>query len=78
MGNGDLLPMDVINSIVFAISGGALQKQFAPLSTDAKISYLENALKDYGITRGDAENILKVRSIEVCCVFSVVVKKWKK
>lgn len=59
MGNGDLLPQDVINSVAFAISGGVLQKQFAPLSTESKVAFIENALKDYGVTKTDAERILK-------------------
>ena len=59
LNNGDLLPQDVINSVAFAISGGVLQKQFAPLATEAKIGYLESALKEYGVTRADAERILK-------------------
>ena len=57
MGNGDLLPMDVINSIVFAISGGL--QQFAHLSTESKKMLIQDTFKDYGITRADAENILK-------------------
>lgn len=59
LGNGDLLPMDVINSIAFAISGGVLQKQFTPLSTEAKVSFIEKALKEYGVTKVEAERILK-------------------
>ena len=59
LNNGDLLPQDVINSVAFAISGGVLQKQFAPLATEAKIGYLESALKEYGVTRADAERILQ-------------------
>lgn len=59
MGNGTLSKMEVINSIVFAISGGAFQKQFAPLSTETKIQFLMDNFKEYGITHADAENILK-------------------
>ena len=59
MGNGDLLPMDVINSIAFAISGGVIQKQFLHLSTESKVMFIQETFKDYGITRADAQNILK-------------------
>ena len=59
MGNGNLLPMDVINSIAFAISGGVIQKQFLHLSTESKVMFIQETFKDYGITRADAQNILK-------------------
>lgn len=59
LGNGDLLSQDVINSIAFAISGGVLQRQFAPLSTEAKVSFIQNLLKEYGINKVEAERILK-------------------
>lgn len=59
MGNGTLTKTEVINSIIFAISGGTLQKQFAPLSTETKIAFLMDNFKDYGITYADAVNILK-------------------
>ena len=59
MGNGDLLPQDVINSIAFAISGGVIQKQFLHLSTESKIMFIQETFKDYGITRADAQNVLK-------------------
>ena len=59
LGNGEVLKQDVINSIAFAISGGVLQKQFAPLSTQAKVSFIESALKEYGINKVEAERILK-------------------
>lgn len=59
MNNGDLLPIDVINSITFAISGGVLQKQFQHLNTESKIKYIHDTFKEYGISEGDAKNILK-------------------
>lgn len=59
MGNGDLLPQDVIMSIGFALSGGVLQKQFMPLTTDAKVKFLQDAFKDVALSRDDALNILK-------------------
>lgn len=59
MNNGDVLPIDVINSITFAISGGVLQKQFQHLNTESKIKYIHDTFKEYGISEGDAKNILK-------------------
>ena len=59
MNNGDLQMQDWLSSIAFAISGGVLQKQFAPLTTEAKVQYLCDAFKDYGVTPNDAINILK-------------------
>ena len=59
MNNGDLQLQDWISSIAFAISGGVLQKQFAPLTTAEKVQYLCDAFKDYGVTPNDAINILK-------------------
>lgn len=59
MGNGDVTKQDWINSVAFAISGGVLQKQFAHLNTDSKVKYIHDAFKEYGVTKEDAQNILK-------------------
>ena len=59
MNNGDLLPQDVIMSIGFALSGGVFQKQFMPLTTDAKVKFLQDAFRDVELSREDALNILK-------------------
>ena len=59
MSNGDIQMQDWISSIAFAISGGVLQKQFAHLTTEAKVQYLCDAFKDYGVTAKDAKNILQ-------------------
>lgn len=59
MGNGDLTQQDWFMSVGFALSGGVLQKQFAPLSTDAKIKYLQDAFKEINISKEEARNILK-------------------
>ena len=45
MGNGELMTQDWINSVAFAISGGVLQNH--------------DAFKEYGVTREQAQNILK-------------------
>lgn len=59
LGNGDVTKQDWIMSVGFALSGGVLQKQFAPLSTDAKVKYIKDAFKELNITQADARNILK-------------------
>ena len=59
MGNGDVTKQDWINSVAFAISGGVLQKQFAHLNTESKIKYIHDAFKEYGVTKQEAQNILK-------------------
>ena len=59
MGNGDLTAIDWINSVAFAIMGGTLQKQFASLTTESKITYLQNAFKDIGVSREEAARILQ-------------------
>lgn len=59
MGNGDVTKQDWINSVAFAISGGVLQKQFAHLNTESKVKYIHDAFKEYGVTKEEAQNILK-------------------
>lgn len=59
MGNGDVTTQDWINSVAFAISGGVLQKQFAHLNTESKVKYIHDAFKEYGVTKEEAQNILK-------------------
>lgn len=59
LGNGDLQTQDWANSLLFAINGSVLQKQFAPLSKEGKADFLMNAFKDYGMTKNDAFNVLK-------------------
>lgn len=59
MGNGDLTKQDWIMSVGFALSGGVLQKQFAPLSKEAKVKYIQDAFKDMHISKEEALNILK-------------------
>lgn len=59
MGNGDVTKQDWINSVAFAISGGVLQKQFAHLDTESKVKYIHDAFKEYGVTKEEAQNILK-------------------
>lgn len=59
MGNGDLTKQDWIMSVGTALSGGVLQKQFAPLSTEAKVKYLQDAFKEINISKEEAQNILK-------------------
>ncbi|MBR5296401.1 MAG: hypothetical protein IKU29_00840, partial [Parabacteroides sp.] len=54
-----LLSQDVVMSIGFALSGGVLQKQFMPLSTDAKVKFLQDAFKDVNLSHDDALKILK-------------------
>src|SRR5699024_2234548 len=50
LGNGDVTKQDWIMSVGFALSGGVLQKQFAPLSKAEKVQYLQDAFKDIKIT----------------------------
>lgn len=59
MGNGDVTKQDWVNSVAFAISGGVLQKQFAHLNTESKVKYIHDAFKEYGVTKEEAQNILK-------------------
>lgn len=59
MDNGDVSSQDWINSVAFAISGGVLQKQFAHLNTASKVKYIHDAFKEYGVTKEEAQNILK-------------------
>lgn len=59
MGNGDVTKQDWINSVAFAISGGVLQKQFAHLNTESKVKYIHDAFKEYGVTKEEAQSILK-------------------
>lgn len=59
MGQEGFQVMDVASSIMFAISGTVFQKQFMSLSTESKKMFLQDAFKDFGITRTDAERILK-------------------
>lgn len=59
MDNGDLTAQDWITSIAFAISGGVLQKQFAHLDTESKVKYIHDAFKKYGVTKEEAQKILK-------------------
>lgn len=58
MGNGGLQKQDWIMSVGFALSGGALQKQFASMSTEAKAKYLQKAFKDINLSKFEAYNIL--------------------
>ena len=50
---------DWIFSAAFALQGGYIQKQFASMNTNQKVSYLQNALKDIGITKEDAALLAK-------------------
>lgn len=60
MNNGDLLPMDVINSIAFALMGGVVQKDIAKLNGDVdKIDFILKEFKEFGVTEADAKNILQ-------------------
>lgn len=59
MGNGNVTTQDWINSVAFAISGGVLQKQFAHLNTESKVKYIHDAFKEYGVSKEEAQNILK-------------------
>lgn len=59
LGNGDLTDQDWFMSVGFALSGGVLQKQFASLSNEAKVKYIQNAFKDIHISNNEAMNILK-------------------
>jgi hypothetical protein len=60
MNNGELLTMDVINSIVFAVMGGYVQKDFAKLKGNKdKIEIILKEFEQFGITREEANNILK-------------------
>jgi len=59
MGNGDLLLADWINSVLFAVNGGVLQKQFAPLSNPEKVNFIMDKFKEFEITKDDAYRILQ-------------------
>lgn len=59
LNNGELQTQDWVNSLMFAINGGVLQKQFMPLTKDAKADFLVNAFKDYGMAKDEAFNVLK-------------------
>ena len=60
MNNGELLTMDVINSIVFAVMGGYVQKDFAKLKGNKdKIEIILKEFEQFGITREEANNVLK-------------------
>lgn len=59
LGNGDLTNQDWFMSVGFALSGGILQKQFASLSNEAKVKYIQNAFQDIHISSDEALNILK-------------------
>lgn len=59
LGNGDVTSTDWINSVAFAFSGSVLQKQFKHLNTESKVKYIHDAFKEYGVTRDDAQNILR-------------------
>ncbi|MBO5738453.1 hypothetical protein J6R97_03850 [bacterium] len=60
MNNGELLTMDIINSIVFALMGGYVQKDFARLMGNKdKIEVILREFEQFGITRTEANNILK-------------------
>lgn len=50
---------DWILSAAFALQGGYVQKQFAVMNTNQKVSFLQNALKDIGITKEDAMLLAK-------------------
>lgn len=52
------IPQQVIMSIAFALCGGTIQKQFMPLSTEAKVKHLKIALKEFEISDADAMRIL--------------------
>ena len=60
MNNGDLLPMDVVNSIAFALMGGVVQKDIARLNGNVdKIDFILKEFKEFGVTEADAKNILQ-------------------
>ena len=59
MDNGDVTKQDWLMSVGFALSGGVLQKQFKHLNTETKVKYIQDAFKEYGVTKDDAANILK-------------------
>lgn len=59
LGNGDLTNQDWFMSVGFALSGGILQKQFASLSNEAKVKYIQDAFKEIHISSDEAMNILK-------------------
>ena len=59
MDNGDVTKQDWLMSVGFALSGGVLQKQFKHLNTETKVKYIQDAFKEYGVTKEDAVNILK-------------------
>lgn len=55
----NLTSQDWIMSVGFALSGGVLQKQFAPLSKEAKIKFLQDNFKEINLSKEDASMVLK-------------------
>ncbi len=54
-----LTTFDWIQSVASAVAGGTLQKQFAPLSTEAKVKHLQDAFKEFDLSEHDALRILQ-------------------
>ncbi len=53
-----LTTFDWIQSVASAVAGSTLQKQFAPMSKEAKIDFLVKAFEDFNLSRDDAARIL--------------------
>ena len=49
---------DFLMSLAFAINGGVLQKELAPISDQAKARYIQDALKDFELSNDDALKIV--------------------
>lgn len=59
MNNEELRTQDWVNSLMFAINGSVIQKQFKSLSQESKADLLLNSFKEYGMTKPEALNVLK-------------------